>query len=273
MDLSNGNDLAFHLLFSMAFTLVLLFTRSTAARVVWLATFPIAIIYVLKTGSRANFVTLLAVILIVFYTSSRKVRIRMTLVIPILTLLAVVVVPSGTWSRLSLIVWDPTVARESLDDELIGAVDSQHERTQLQKLAIELTVRHPIFGIGPFMFPDAAEELVRNAGKGKSGWQFPHNCYLQISSEGGIPSLFFYVWSIFLCVRLNYRCYKENRGRSGTALVANQSFCLFLAAVIYAIGVSFCNIAYYAYLSVLVGCSAANYMAIQESKKLERGRT
>ena len=40
-------------------------------------------------------------------------------------------------------------------------MDSQAARTELQERAIDLTLQHPLLGVGALMFADAVEEMVR----------------------------------------------------------------------------------------------------------------
>jgi O-antigen ligase len=73
------------------------------------------------------------------------------------------------------------------------AYASAQERQQLLWRSIEVTMEHPLFGVGPGNF----EQLSGN-------WLVAHNSYTQMSSEGGIPALIFYVlilWSGFMNIR------------------------------------------------------------------------
>jgi O-antigen ligase len=141
-----------------------------------------------------------------------------------------------------------------------GAVDSTEARTMLQKQALELTLRHPLFGVGPAMFADAIEVLVREKERRKSAWQVSHNSYLQVSSESGIPGLVFYVWVISLCFKLNYTAYRDGV-RAGLTDMSLQSMALLLATAVYAFGIFFSSIAFNYHLAVIIGFTAANYRA------------
>jgi O-antigen ligase len=127
-----------------------------------------------------------------------------------------------------------------------------------------LTIQNPLLGVGPTMFPNALDELVRASENRKSSWQVSHNSYLQVSSESGIPGLVFYAWTVVLCVMLNYRAYREGM-RAGATDMSLQSFCLLLATLVYAFGILFSSIAYDYHLAILVGFTAANYRAWKTS--------
>jgi hypothetical protein len=259
--LSNPNDLAFSLLYAMASLTLLVYSRSVAGKLLWFATFPACIYFVLKTGSRSNFITLVVMGVVAFLLSPRGVRVVMLVVTPLALLLVTPFVPQQTLHRLTLIVFDPASAQ--VEHGLESAVGSQAARTELQERAIDLTLRHPLLGVGEGMFTNAVDEMVRAKTGVKSGWQGAHNTYLEISAENGIPALIFYVWSLWLCFSLNYRAYKICKREPSMAENLPQSVCLILTTVTFAVGVLFSNSAYDPHVDVLVAMSVANSLAIQ----------
>lgn len=263
MALANPNDLAFALLFGGTFVLLLVYKRSVLSRMIWSLALPLMIWYALKTGSRANFLTLLFLTAVVLLLSPRRTKLTfLLLAAPIASLLAFTV-PVSTWQRLTLIVSDPGGSLvEGRTEE--GAVGSQMARTELQKRAVQIAIRHPLLGVGPFMFENAVEEFVQQEEGHKSTWQGPHNDYLRIASEAGVPALILFVSSIVLCFKMNYRSYKMLENDPGHTLEKMQSFCLLLASCCYAFGILFCNVVYYPYLSLLVSFSTANHLAVQK---------
>ena len=258
--LSNPNDLAFSLVYAMASLTLLVLARSARGKLLWFATLPVCIYYVLKTGSRANFITLVVMGVVAFLLSARGARTVMLVMTPLMFLLVTPFIPQETLHRLTLIVSDPSSAR--VEHGLTGALDSQAARTQLQERAIDLTLHHPLLGVGALMFADAVEDMVRANLGVKSGWQGAHNTYLEISAENGIPALIFYVWSLGLCFVLNYRAYKVCKREPSMAESLSQSLCLVLTTVAFTVGVLFCNNAYDPHVDVLVAITAANSLAI-----------
>jgi O-antigen ligase len=260
---ANPNDLAFGLLFGCAFALLLAYKRSVVSRLIWVATLPVAIVYTLKTGSRAGFLTLLFLVAVILLLAPRRTKLAVLLLSALMGALAPLTVPAATWQRLTFILLAPN-GSEVQDRSLASAADSQAARTELQKRAVQLTIHHPLLGVGPFMFEDAVEDFVQREEGHKSGWQGPHNVYLQVAAENGVPALLFYVASIIFCVKMNYRSYKLLENDQNRQLERMQSFCLLLATLDYAFGILFCNVAYYPYLSLLVAFTAANYLAVQK---------
>jgi O-antigen ligase len=262
--LGNPNDLAFTLLLSAAFLLILVFQRSWILRILWVAAFSITLRFVLESGSRASFVTLIAAVVLVWLLASRSVKLMFLLLAPVLMVLMLIVVPKSTWSRLALIVSDPAEVIAMTDDPAVrAAVASQLARTELQKQAWRMTLAHPLLGVGPDQFEGNNETMIHEQTGRKSSWQITHNVYLQISSECGIPAFILYVCSIVMCCRMNYRSYKLCGQSPDWQSMRAQSYCLLLASFVYAIGIAFCNVAYYAYLPILVGFTAANAMAVK----------
>ncbi|MCS6953221.1 MAG: O-antigen ligase family protein [Bryobacterales bacterium] len=270
--LGNPNDLALHLLFTFSFLMLFLWTKSLPARAFVLLATPVALMYLLKTGSRGNFITLAAMVLTFLITARRSQRLA-AVVLLLVTIPAVLpLVPRSTLDRLRTLMYLFSDEAPAGDSEVERAIQSQEARRQLQKHAIRLTLQHPLLGVGPHMFEPAVDLRVRAETGRKSTWQGPHNAYLQISSETGLPGLLFYLWTIVLCLRLNHRAMKWARA-AGHRMGAGQSLSLLLATIAYAVGTLFSHLAYAYYLPFLVGLTAANHLAMQQELGGGRSRS
>lgn len=261
-DMSNPNDLGLGILTTMTCLLVL---KSRALRVLALLALPVLVYEVLQTGSRACLVTLAALTAILFVLVSSRTKIVMAVLIPVAAGVILTALPSLTVGRLLLIV-DPALA-QSGDVQLRNAMDSQAARTELQERAVQLAVRHPLFGVGALMFEDAVEEMVRSQTGEKSGWQGAHNTYLEIAAENGIPAMLLYILCLLICLRLNYRAYKMCRRSPELRGVATQSLALILFTIAWLVCTAFSNNAYAPALCVFVGLSAANSLALERERK------
>jgi hypothetical protein len=265
IEYQNPNDLALYLLFGVCFVVFVFFYRSFGAKLLMLATVTVTIMYVAKTGSRAALLCLLVMVIALIIYAPGRVRLALVVATPVLVSLLSLAVPQGTWARLSKITFDPEADYGKTADEAVRqAIDSQMARINLQKRAIEITKKHPLLGVGPLMFADAADNLSRLETGRKGSWQSTHNVYLEMASEAGIPACLFFIGSIFICVKLNYRAIKSCRGADEYRLLRAQSFCLLLATLAYATGITFCNFTFGPHLSMLVGLSAANALAISK---------
>jgi O-antigen ligase len=111
----------------------------------------------------------------------------------------------------------------------------------------------------------AADSAYKESTGQRAQWVGTHNTYTQVSSESGIPGFIFYLATIVVCMRMNYRVYKKTRGISGLEDYAAVSFCMFLSIVAYAVGSFFDQLAYSTYLPIIAGVSSANYFAIRHA--------
>jgi O-antigen ligase len=143
---------------------------------------------------------------------------------------------------------------DRLDD---SAVASASARMQLLKKSVKYTIYHPLFGVGPGMFPVAEDAEAKAAGLRHGTWQGTHNSYTQVSSEVGIPACIFYVLAIFWSLQTTSRIYRKTRGDPQLQDIANIAVCLNYVLIVYAVTVFFDYIAYTSMLSVFGGLAAA----------------
>jgi O-antigen ligase len=254
---ANANDLALRLLLFGCLFLVF-FGGGWALRFLGILTLPVLIYYVLKTGSRANFLTMgiIVVVSLFLLRGGKK-------MLPILAIVgffcAIPFLPRATLNRLSSFFYVPTGIETMRAAELAqNAVDSTNGRLQLQRRAIELTIEHPLLGVGPLNFEDGVEDMVQKEERHRSGWQVAHNSYLQVAADTGLPGAILFTWLIWMCLKTNYRSFRQSEGEA--ALI---SFVILLASMVYAIGILFCSVAYDFFLSLLVGLTAANFLALK----------
>ena len=258
--LENPNDLALMLLLSGAYLLLLTHGRSWQGKVVAFVALPMVLYLVLQTGSRANFLTVIAALVVLFVAVPKRVKLGLALLAPVVGIVMVFVVPAATWQRLTLIVLHP-------EEEFARNPDVSHEigsllaRQQLQERALGLTARHPLLGVGPQMFAVGVEEMVQAETKVKSGWQDAHNVYLQIAAENGVGAFFLYVGAVLWCLKTNYKTFRMSLADPRMKSFQDVSLCLLLLAVIYGFGVLFCNFLYDPALPILLGLTAANRLA------------
>jgi O-antigen ligase len=162
---------------------------------------------------------------------------------------------SSTLHRLTLLWDDPTSDRsESAAD--LSSLASQQQRQELFKTSLRYTLMHPLLGVGPDQFSAAVEQDATRSGE-HVPWLGTHNSYTQISSECGIPALFFYAAAIVLCLRSNLLLYLRTRDRPAQAELAALSRSLLAGTCLYAISAFFFHMAYSAHLPMLAGFTVA----------------
>jgi len=274
-DLINPNDLAFHLAWLSMFAVVFLMNRGWLGKSSALLTLGLAFWYTLKTGSRANFLTLFVVLAVVLIIVPRGARIAIALGAPVAVLLVLMVLPKNTLNRMLAI--DITSSEEDVaehadrtqDPELRGAIGSQAARMELQRLAVDATLRHPFLGVGPLMFEnETADYIMSNAGE-RPPWQTAHNSYLKISSENGIVGFILYLFVILAAFRVTYRAYRNTQHDPELNTANINSAAILLALAVYAFGSLFSDIVYLSYLPITIGFAAANYIAVSGDMKKE----
>jgi len=266
--MTNPNDLALNLLFGVAFMTIFLVDSNLLKRVFWLCCTLGSLYFVLRTGSRANLLTLLAMLIVACMVSSGRVR---TLIVSgsfLIVVLFALLLPRSTWTRLTTFVSASSEELEgAAEADLGGAISSTQARKNLQLRAFKITFLNPIFGVGPRMFTYALDDYMRTQENyNKGSWQHPHNTYLDISSETGLISVSLYIGVIIWCLRTNYRNVRWAQiwpRAPGQAL--GISISLLLATVAYGFGTLFCSIPYTGQLPFLVALTVANSLSMRDA--------
>jgi O-antigen ligase len=260
----NANDLALQLLISSTFMAFLVLSGTKAVKVAGFLMFSLALLYVFKTASRANFLSMAVCFIAAFVLSRNKVRLLSVAVV--IALVAAAVVPSAQWARMVYIVFNPAARTQAslsnAEAEINGDLESQMERTDLFKRSLTLTFTHPFFGVGAGQFGDVnwGEAKARGERVASLG---THNTYTQVSSEMGIPALIFFVAVLVGSIRLNLRLYRLTFRYPEPEMqqVANMAFCLLLGVLAYAVSAFFQHMAYSRQLPTLAGMSVALWAA------------
>jgi O-antigen ligase len=158
---------------------------------------------------------------------------------------------------------DATQLSQEERARLGGDIGSSEGREMLLWQAIGMTKEHPIVGVGPGIFADAAwDERKANSGVG-GGLLVSHNTYTQLSSEIGIPGFLFFVIALFLCIKHALRDYRNTRGRHPP--FASGSLYVFVCLIGLAVGIFFLSVGYSMLLAVLFALATS----LHESIKLE----
>jgi O-antigen ligase len=124
------------------------------------------------------------------------------------------------------------------------AAGSSMSRKALRKAAWELTLAHPLLGIGPGMFAVATGSERGENKKDGVGWHETHNTYLQISSEAGIPAALLYVGALLYCIRSTWLLYRSRAINGLPASFGSYGYALLASCCIAAIGMAFGSYAY-----------------------------
>ena len=259
--LANANELALGLILGILALLFQLLRGKAWMRAVSFCIILAAFYYALRTASRAGFLAILATILAFFLLSKHKLKLALLAVVLIPSTL--LLLPADTRHRLLFIAIAGRSVQATTGAEQ-SSLDSQRLREMRLIDSIRLTLMHPLFGVGPGDFM-AADSVYKESSGQRAQWLGTHNTYTQVSSEAGIPGFIFYVASIIVCARMNYRVCKRTSGIKGLEDYAAVSFCMFLSIVAYAVGSFFDQLAYSTYFPIIAGVSSANYLAVRHA--------
>jgi O-antigen ligase len=155
-----------------------------------------------------------------------------------------------------------TVADEEGDVAEMGgsmadsAASSSQSRKVLLRHSLIFTIRHPLFGVGPGMFPVADDTYSKAIGLNKGTWLGTHNSYTQVSSELGIPAFLLFVAVVVMALKGPYSIYRRTRGDPRLEDMGNAALALHYCLVVYAVTVLFEHIAYTIMLPVFGGLAA-----------------
>ncbi|MEP6537122.1 MAG: O-antigen ligase family protein [Bryobacteraceae bacterium] len=264
----NPNDLAQIMLIGLPF--LWLMVKDSTQNVLF-KTFPFLlsglIFYVLlKTGSRGAIFGFLAMMLFAFIRSSMTGRIAMLGFSLILMLAAIVVVPGSLRHRYATLFSSDSDGDLSADAKELAdiAVASSEARQRVFKKSIEMTLRHPLLGVGPGMFAEAVEDDLAQEGK-RTTFLLSHNSYTQVSSEMGFPGLFLYVAIIYGCFKATAAVEKVSRVRAGPRWknISSTADCLRMTLVAYAVTAIFSSVAYQSLLPAIAGLCTVLYTSVQ----------
>jgi O-antigen ligase len=142
------------------------------------------------------------------------------------------------------------------------AAESASTRKLLLSKSLELTLKHPVLGVGPGEFMEG--EAKEAAEKGQRGiWHYTHNSYTELSSECGILGLMLYVialWKAFFGL-------SWIRKRFPSASTRRAALFVQITVLMTAVGAFFLSIAYGGILYAILGLSAAFQMAATREYK------
>jgi putative inorganic carbon (HCO3(-)) transporter len=144
---------------------------------------------IVRTRSRGAFVALLCM-LPFMYTQSRK-SLGTIAVVGLVSIYVATNTHSGYWERIA------TVFSEEEEEE----IDPGHiRRVEQQGFAVALIEERPIIGVGPGNYNIGKVELLRLEPGSVDAILAPHNTYLGIAAEIGIPGLIAFVVTLIVCI-------------------------------------------------------------------------
>jgi O-antigen ligase len=245
--LGNPNSLAFFLAALWPICWVVAQDRSRAMKAVGIITCLLLPIVTFHTGSRMGLVMLVVGCGFLFLMVSGMKKFLLVLAGAAVTIVLVATSSEEIIERYKLILADQEDLAAAFADpqgQAAMAAGSSMSRKALRKAAWELTLAHPLLGIGPGMFAVATGSERGENKKDGVGWHETHNTYLQISSEAGIPAALLYVGALLYCIRSTWLLYRSRAINGLPASFGSYGYALLASCCIAAIGMAFGSYAY-----------------------------
>ena len=257
--LGNANYLAMMLLMGVPFCLFVIRTKPGMSPLKFFCVLMVLCIpvTVAATGSRGGLVTLAVMFPLYFLPlpSTQKMGVAI--------IALVLVVISITWSSRSALERYKTIfigsGQVRLSDSEQSAVDSMDLRKELLFSSLQLTMQHPLFGVGPGMFSVAnANYSAELTGRSNwNAWHETHNTFTQVSCEEGLPGLFLYCLMLFFCFKIVRAARKLARQNPHLSTLGHMAFALQLALIAFVGTAIFASNAYAYYFPMLAGLCVA----------------
>jgi len=261
--MANPNDYAAHLLMVLPFLLwVVLSSRRLVVRLGAFLVLGAGMWMILRTASRGGALALALAILFFLWRGTAPQRAALLVFVPLMLTGLAVTMPGDVLQRLREFSTEAPAstdaANSSSDDDAVSAeaIGSAQGRQYALQKSLEYTITHPVFGVGPGQF--ATFEGGQSKEEGKHGaWRGTHNTFTQVSSECGIPALFFFVGGLISTYLLLNRAYLKARQRADCKDIQIAAFCILMGMVGFCTAATFLNFAYMFYQPALGGLAIA----------------
>ena len=211
------------------------------------------------TGTRTAVLALGAMLLVYLVRATMIQRILVVAAALVAGAILAVTLPSSVLERFATIddsFSAAAVAEQQVESE---AMASAAARRKLMLDAVNITLRHPLTGIGPGQFSTyRGDKKPGDYGRPRS-WQNAHCAYLQVSSESGVLGLVFYLiflGSIYRTIHIT-RKLNSPGAHPDWRLGSQMAMCLELALVYFLVCAAFMCCTEYIIQFILGGLALA----------------
>ncbi len=253
--IGNPNDLAAHLLFMLPYFIFWAVAAKApfALRLLAWPSLGLALYWILVSGSRG------ALLALVVAAGLMLLRLRPAQSVAalaggiVLTLLMLPAIPKSVLNRAMSVFGQ----HEGSAEERSEAADSAAIRKRLLRRSVELSLTHPVFGVGPFQFGNADGMLsAKESGSsytGRSLWFPAHNSFLTVSAESGMPAFLFFLGALYVTLREVRRAAKLSKQNGAMPEITTALICFEISLLSFSVAIFFVNFTYYFHLPMVVG--------------------
>lgn len=247
---TDPNDLALAIIIAIPLCMAFTFRcRSRVRKVIWVLAVLMMLYAVFLTGSRGGFVALVITTAAFMWEFAIGDRRHYLLG---LTLLAGVIL----WQFSSGMLVGRLKGTLDAKENSGGAYDSAQIRRDLFWRSVELSIRHPVFGVGPGNFQQFA-----------GNWYVTHNSFTQMSAEGGIPAFVVYL-SILWYGFENLKKTKRLSGRQAESRLWARA--LQVSLIGYCVGSTFLSAAFEYFPYILLAYTTVLFSVTRNASKQTR---
>ena len=261
--LGNANEAAFHIIFGLPFLIFLILRAKPALKIPLAAIAILSLTLSVKTASRAGVVILIVLLFVALLKVSLRNKVRILAVAGGALIIAALSVNEIALERYRTMVGDSSFSEQALSAKL-----SADNRKYLLKEGIELTLTHPIFGVGMGVFTPAAAALSESRGE-HALWLVSHNSYVQVSSELGLVG-FVLMIAVFGLSIVSLRKVDRLAREYALTEISSMSLCLLLSFIALMIHYFFDAAAYDLYLPMGAGLCTALYSSTVVAAETKR---
>jgi hypothetical protein len=252
----NSNEMAQALLLGLPlWGAMMVISKSLPGKAFAAGVMVLLLVTTFRTGSRGAMIGFLAALLVVFLRAPVMGKLKIILAGVLFLGIVMTTMPGRLIARYKTVAEDED-ASEMGGSMADSAASSAQSRKMLLRHSLIFTIRHPLFGVGPGMFPVADDSYSKAIGLNKGTWLGTHNSYTQVSSELGIPAFLFFVAALAMALKGPHSIYRRTRGDPRLEDMGNAALALHYCLVIYAVTVLFEHIAYTIMLPVFGGLAA-----------------
>jgi O-antigen ligase len=252
---NNANDAAMLLLLCLPCLCLIVMDagRNKLIRMAAAGSLAITMLAIAKTGSRAGFIGFLVLCVIVFLQASPAAKAKLLLLAMLLTVAFFTVIPHEFRARYTTFFNAGEAASQEEAQLLSSATGSSEDRWNQLINSLKLTIKKPIFGVGPGNFS------IYYAQTADGNWNGTHNTYTQYSSETGIPGLTLYLMVLTYSIKDLGKIIRRARKLPGPDArnLAQLAFTLRSSFVAFCVCSFFEHIGYEMIVPIMAGLAAA----------------
>jgi O-antigen ligase len=254
--LGNSNEAAFHIIFGLPFLIWLILRVRPILKLPLAAVALLSLALSVKTASRTGLLMAGALTIVALLKVSFANKFKILAVAGVAGLVGLLALDQVALDRYKTMFDDSDSSMTAR-----SARESAESRKYLLKEGIELTLKHPLFGVGMGVFPPAAAELAVSRGD-RPLWLVSHNSYVQVSSETGFVGFFLMLGIFGTCFATILKLDRTAK-LLGMQEIRNMSLCLLLSFIALTIDYFFDAAAYDLYMPMAAGLCTSLFMTTQ----------